>query len=103
MNKVSNTIRLVKNNVMVKVPGILKAVKAVGWYLDEHNIAQVSMNLVDYTITSLERAFEEVRKQARKRGVRVTGSEIVGLLPIDAFVSGAVYVENVTNNRLIVR
>ena len=80
-----------KNNIMVKVSGTLKAVKAVGWYLDEHNIAQVSMNLVDYKITSMHKAFDEVRSQAQKRGMRVTGSELVGLVPLEPLLDAGRY------------
>ena len=74
------------NGKIVKVPGTLKETKAVGWYLDEHKISQVSMNLVNIDVTSIHKAFEEVRDQARKRGVRVTGSEIVGLVPLNAII-----------------
>jgi len=97
-----------KNNLMIKVPGTLKSVKGVGWYLEEHNIAQVSMNLVDYKTTSIHKTFEEVRKQAQKRGMRVTGSELVGLIPLDALLSAGRYFLNrqhkstaVTDSQLI--
>lgn len=97
-----------KNNVMIKAPGTLKGVKAVGWYLDEHNIAQVSMNLVDYKITSMHKAFDEVRKQAQKRGMRVTGSELVGLVPLEPLLDAGKYFlkkqnksEGVSNKQLI--
>ncbi|MDC0145279.1 glutamate formimidoyltransferase [bacterium] len=80
-----------KNNVIIKVPGSLKSVKGVGWYLEEHNIAQVSMNLVDYKTTSIHKTFEEVRGQAQKRGMRVTGSELVGLIPMDALLDAGRY------------
>ena len=86
-----------KNNVMVKVPGSLKSVKGVGWYLEEHNIAQVSMNLVDYKTTSIHKTFEEVREQAQKRGMRVTGSELVGLIPLDALLDAGRYFLNKQN------
>jgi len=86
-----------KNNVMVKVPGSLKSVKGVGWYLEEHNIAQVSMNLVDYKTTSIHKTFEEVRDQAQKRGMRVTGSELVGLIPLDALLDAGKYFLNKQN------
>lgn len=66
-----------------KVPGTLKACKAVGWYIDEYDQAQVSINLVDYKVTSLHQAFDEVCKQAEKLGLRVTGSEIVGMVPLE--------------------
>lgn len=67
----------------VKVPGLLKACRAVGWYVDEYERAQVSINLVDYKQTSLEDAFDACCKEAEKLGVRVTGSEIVGLVPLE--------------------
>ena len=67
----------------IKVPGTLKACRAVGWYVDEYDRAQVSINLVDYHQTSLHHAFDECCRQAEKLGVRVTGSEIVGLVPLE--------------------
>ncbi|MBC8197476.1 MAG: glutamate formimidoyltransferase [Candidatus Marinimicrobia bacterium] len=71
---------------IIMKPGKLKACKAVGWYIDEYKQAQISMNLVDFTITPPHIAFEECRKQARKRGVRVTGSELVGLIPLESIL-----------------
>ena len=62
-------------------PGTLKAVKALGWYIDEYGIAQVSMNLTNLEVTPLHVAFAEVCRAAAARGVRVTGTEIVGLVP----------------------
>ncbi len=62
-------------------PGSLKAVKAIGWYIEEYGIAQISMNLTDIGTTPVHVAFEEVRERARARGLRVTGSELVGLIP----------------------
>ena len=80
-----------KDGVMVKVAGSLKSTKAVGWYLDEYGIAQVSMNLTNYNVTSLHDAFEEVRKEAKSIGLRVTGSEIVGLLPLEPVLRAGNY------------
>ena len=71
------------NGVSVKVPGTLVATKAVGWYVEEYQRAQVSINLVDYAQTSLHRAFDECCNEAGKLGLRVTGSEIVGLVPLE--------------------
>lgn len=71
----------------VKIPGTLKAVKAMGVFLEQFNIAQVSINLVDFEITPPHVAFEEVRKQARTLGVEATGSEIVGLTPKEALLA----------------
>ncbi len=80
--------------VPLKQPGTLKAVKAVGWYIDEYGVAQLSMNLTDITRTPVHIAFEEVRCQARKRGLRVTGSELVGLIPLQAMLdAGRYYLE----------
>jgi glutamate formiminotransferase / formiminotetrahydrofolate cyclodeaminase len=67
----------------VKEPGILKACQAVGWYIEEYRRAQVSINLLDYKVTSIHEAFDECVRQAEQRGLRVTGSEIVGLTPLE--------------------
>ncbi|MBR5076129.1 MAG: glutamate formimidoyltransferase, partial [Bacteroidales bacterium] len=63
------------------IPGTLKGCKAIGWYIDEYGIAQVSMNITDIDATPLHVAFEEVCRAAAARGLRVTGTEIVGLVP----------------------
>ena len=63
------------------IPGTLKGCKAIGWYIDEYGIAQVSMNITDIDATPLHKAFEEVSRAAAARGLRVTGTEIVGLVP----------------------
>jgi glutamate formiminotransferase/formiminotetrahydrofolate cyclodeaminase len=77
----------------VTVPGSLKAVKAIGVLLEAQNIAQVSMNLVNYHVTPPHLAYEEVRRQAESLGARVTGSEIVGLTPKEALeIAGRFYV-----------
>ncbi len=70
----------------IMIPGTLKGTKAIGWYIDEYGIAQVSMNITDSSITSLHAAFDEVSRAARERGVRVTGTEIVGLVPKKAIL-----------------
>jgi glutamate formiminotransferase/formiminotetrahydrofolate cyclodeaminase len=76
----------------VMIPGTLKAVKAMGVLLEAHNIAQVSINLVNYHVTPPHIAFEEVKKQAATLGVSVTGSEIVGLTPREALqMAGSFY------------
>lgn len=71
----------------VKTPGLLKACRAVGWYVDEYERAQVSINLVDYHQTSLEDAFDACCNEADKLGIRVTGSEIVGLVPLEPMLN----------------
>jgi glutamate formiminotransferase/formiminotetrahydrofolate cyclodeaminase len=78
----------------VRIPGTLKAVKAIGWFIEEYNIAQISMNLTNYKITSVHKAFDEVCKSAESRGVRVTGSELVGLIPLSSLTdAGKHYLE----------
>ena len=91
-----------KNGQIIKIPGLLKSTKAVGWYLDEYGIAQVSMNLTNYNITSLHQAFEEVRKEANKIGLRVTGSEIVGLLPLEPILIAGNYYLKKQNTSLAI-
>src|ERR1044071_2826335 len=75
----------------VMIPGTLKAVKAIGWYIEEYGIAQVSMNLTDLGVTPLHAAFEETRRAAEARGLRVTGSELVGLVPLSAMLDAGRY------------
>ncbi|MFA6261497.1 MAG: glutamate formimidoyltransferase [Bacteroidia bacterium] len=75
----------------VRIPGTLKAVKAIGWYIEEYRIAQISMNLINYKVTSIHQAFDEVSRSASSRGLRVTGSELVGLVPLDAMIQAGKY------------
>ena len=75
----------------IKVPGRLKECKAVGWVIGEYHKAQVSINLTNYKIVPPHVAFETVREEARKRGLRVTGSEIVGLIPLEAMLLAGRY------------
>ncbi|MCJ7820002.1 MAG: glutamate formimidoyltransferase, partial [Bacteroidales bacterium] len=70
----------------VMIPGSLKAVKAIGWFIPEYGIAQISMNLTNISVTPVHIAFDEVCKKAESRGVRVTGSELVGLIPLNAML-----------------
>ncbi|MBR7170444.1 MAG: glutamate formimidoyltransferase [Alistipes sp.] len=72
-------------------PGSLKAVKGIGWFIEEYGIAQVSMNLTDIAVTPLHVAFDEVCRKAEARGLRVTGTEIVGLVPKRALVEAGRY------------
>lgn len=75
----------------VRIPGTLKKVKAIGWFIEEYGIAQISMNLTDITVTSVHKAYEEVKKSAEKRGIRVSGSELVGLIPLQAMLDAGKY------------
>ena len=70
----------------IRIPGSLKKVKAVGWFIDEYGIAQISMNLTDITVTPVHIAYDEVYKKANERGLRVTGSELVGLIPLKSML-----------------
>ena len=73
------------------VPGSLKAVKAIGWFIEEYGIAQISINLTNINITPVHIAFDEVCKKAEARGIRVTGSELVGLIPLKAMLDAGKY------------
>ena len=83
-----------ENGNQIWTPGTLKGCKAIGWYIDEYGIAQVSMNITDIDATPLHVAFEEVSRAAAARGLRVTGAEIVGLVPKKVLVeAGKFYLE----------
>ena len=75
----------------VRIPGTLKKVRAIGWFIEEYGIAQISMNLTDITVTPIHVAFEEVCKSAQSRGMRVTGSELIGLIPLQAMLDAGKY------------
>ncbi len=79
------------NGNRVYIPGSLKSVKAIGWYIQEYGIAQISMNLTNISVTSIHQAFDEVSRKAEARGVRVTGSELVGLIPLRAMLEAGRY------------
>ena len=88
-NPITGKKVLDSNGEPVRVPGKLKAVKGIGWYIDEYGIAQISYNLTNITITSMHEAFDESCKAALERGIRVTGSEIIGLIPLQAMLDAA--------------
>src|SRR5450432_4600927 len=90
-NPITGKIVKDKNGNTVNVPGSLKNVKAIGWYIEEYGIAQISMNLTNINITPMHIAFDEVCKKAEDRGMRVTGSELVGLIPLKAMVEAGKY------------
>lgn len=75
----------------VMIPGTLKGCKAIGWFIDEYGIAQVSMNITDINTTPLHIAFEEVRRAAQARGLQVTGTEIIGLVPKRTMLEAGLY------------
>jgi glutamate formiminotransferase/formiminotetrahydrofolate cyclodeaminase len=87
------TGKIVKDDkgMPVNIPGSLKSVKAIGWYIEEYGIAQISMNLTNLAVTPLHIAFDEVCRKAEARGIRVTGSELVGLIPLQAMLDAGKY------------
>ncbi|RFZ90170.1 glutamate formimidoyltransferase [Mucilaginibacter conchicola] len=80
-----------ENGKPKNIPGSLKSVKAIGWYIEEYGIAQISMNLTNIEVTPVHIAFDEVCKKANERGIRVTGSELVGLIPLKAMLDAGKY------------
>jgi glutamate formiminotransferase/formiminotetrahydrofolate cyclodeaminase len=80
-----------ENGVKVNKPGSLKSVKAIGWFIEEYGVAQISINLTNINITPVHIAFDEVCKKATARGIRVTGSELVGLIPLKAMLDAGHY------------
>ena len=79
------------NGNPVYEPGLLKSVKGIGWFIEEYGIAQISMNLTDITVTSLHVAFDTVCERAAARGLRVTGSELVGVIPLQSMLDAGKY------------
>jgi glutamate formiminotransferase/formiminotetrahydrofolate cyclodeaminase len=84
MREKGYTVKNPETGARETVPGTLKAVRAVGWYIPEYQMAQISVNLLNYNTTPLYRVFEEAERLAAEFGVRVTGSELVGLIPLEA-------------------
>ncbi len=80
-----------ENGKPLMQPGSLKAVKAIGWFIEEYGLAQISMNLTNISITPVHIAFDEVCRKAESRGIRVTGSELVGLIPLRAMLDAGKY------------
>lgn len=80
-----------ENGNTIMLPGTLKGTKAIGWFIDEYGIAQVSMNITDIATTPLHVAFDEVTRAAAARGIRVTGTEIVGLVPKRTLIEAGRY------------
>jgi glutamate formiminotransferase/formiminotetrahydrofolate cyclodeaminase len=80
-----------KDGKKINQPGTLKSVKAIGWFIEEYGVAQISMNLTNINITPVHIAFDEVCNKATARGIRVTGSELVGLIPLKAMTDAGKY------------
>ena len=79
------------NGNPVNIPGTLKCVKAIGWFIEEYGVAQVSINLTNLAVTPVHVAFDEVCRAAHERGLRVTGSELVGLVPLQSLLDAGRY------------
>ena len=79
------------NENPVTSPGTLKSVKAIGWYIEEYGVAQISINLTNINVTPVHIAFDEVSKKATERGMRATGSELVGLIPLNSLLDAGKY------------
>ena len=92
--KISGKQILDSSGEPVRIPGTLKAVKGIGWYIEEYGIAQLSLNLTDINVTPTHVAFDEACEKANARGIRVTGSELVGLVPLKVMLDAADYFLN---------
>jgi glutamate formiminotransferase/formiminotetrahydrofolate cyclodeaminase len=90
-NSLTGKIILNADGSPKSVPGTLKSVKAIGWYIEEYGVCQISMNLTNINITPVHIAFDEVCKKATERGIRVTGSELVGLIPLKSLLDAGAY------------
>ncbi|MBO4654126.1 MAG: glutamate formimidoyltransferase [Bacteroidales bacterium] len=90
-NPITGKIMKDENGNPINIPGTLKGTKAIGWYIKEYGVAQVSMNITDTNTTPLHVAFEEVCNKAAARGIRVTGTEIVGLVPKKTLIDAGKY------------
>ena len=87
----TGTVKKDSSGNTVMIPGSLKSVKAIGWYIEEYGIAQISMNLTNISVTPVHIAFDEVCRKAEARGLRVTGAELVGLIPLRAMLDAGKY------------
>lgn len=90
-NPITGKIVLNPDGTPKTVPGTLKSVKAIGWYIEEYGVCQISMNLTNIHVTPVHVAFDEVCKRATERGIRVTGSELVGLIPLKSLLDAGKY------------
>lgn len=88
---ITGTVIKDENGEPARMPGALKAVKAIGWFIEEYGVAQVSMNLTNITTTPVHTAFEACNESAEKRGMRITGSELVGMAPLSVFLDAGRY------------
>ncbi|HZK93718.1 MAG TPA: glutamate formimidoyltransferase [Prolixibacteraceae bacterium] len=90
-DSMTGKILIDENGEPLRIPGTLQKVRAIGWFIQEYGVAQISMNLTDITVTSMHQAFDEVVERAHERGIRVTGSELIGVIPLQAMLDAGTY------------
>ena len=90
-NSITGTVLNDKKGEPLRTKGTCKGVKAIGWFIEEYGVAQISMNITNINVTPLHKAFEATDKSAQKRGLRVTGSELVGLVPLKVMLDAGKY------------
>lgn len=90
-NPITGKVMRDENGEALRIPGKCKSVKGIGWYIEEYGVAQISMNLTDIKISPLHKVFEAVVESATNRGLRVTGSELVGLVPLKVMLDAGKY------------
>jgi len=90
-NPITGKVLRDKNGEAIRIPGACKSVKGIGWYIEEYGVAQISMNLTDINVSPLHEVFEACAKSAHGRGLRVTGSELVGLVPLSVMLDAGKY------------
>ncbi len=90
-NPITGKVAEDENGEPIRIPGTLKSVKGIGWYIEEYGIAQLSLNLTNISITPVHIAFDEACKKSNERGIRVTGSELVGLIPLKSMLDAGKY------------
>ncbi|MFK7978931.1 MAG: glutamate formimidoyltransferase, partial [Saprospiraceae bacterium] len=96
-----------ENGEKVRIPGQCKSLKAIGWYIEEYGKAQVSMNLTNFKVTGIHEAFEACKSAAKKYSANITGSELIGLIPLEAmlaaghFYANKIKTTNLTEKELI--
>ena len=99
-NRIARTVResgkVIKkeNGEKVRIPGKCKSLKAIGWYIEEYGKAQVSMNLTNFKVTGIHKAYEACKKAAKKYGATITGSELIGLIPLTAILDAGQFYAN---------
>ena len=94
-------MKTLRDGKAVMIPVRLKGCKAIGWYIEEYGFAQVSMNITDINATPLHKAFEAVSEEAIRRGVRVMGTEIIGMVPLQVLTDAGKYFAGIPTSSAI--